>query len=127
MTLTDLIRSDWNNLVANVDELAETVRFQPEGGGAVRELVVAITEEAMVRSGPHLQERDEVILVSVGRDETADCGGIERPLLGDKLWRTNVHTPDLPYNWVGETPDANPANWTLRYRRTLPYRATAAR
>lgn len=127
MSLADTIVSDWNNLVANTNELAETIHFQPEGGGAVREIIAVVTEEGMVVARANIHQRDEVILVSVGRDEDADCGGIGLPTLGDKLWRPSKAYPEDPFNWTGETVDVNPANWTLRYIRTRPYRATARR
>lgn len=127
MNLDALITSDWNNLVANTAELAETIQFQPEGGGAVRPIVAVVTEEGMVVSRANVHQRDEVILVSVGRNEAADCGGIAVPQLGDKLWRPDLAYPEDPFNWTGETVDVNPANWTLRYVRTRPYRATARR
>lgn len=126
-TLAETIAADWTGLVANTAELAETITFQREGGGPPRSLVAVISEESMVVARNGLHQKDEVILVSVGRDVDSEAGGIDAPILGDKLWRANVFMPELPYNWTGETPDVNPGNWTLRYIRTLPYRATAKR
>lgn len=114
-----MIAAHRSTVFLNTDDFAEAVTYLPKSGSS-RTVTAIIEDVTRLRDLNGGIVNTEEIEVFVGRDASADEGGVDSPQIGDGLMRSAANDPTQKvYSFIGDITDIEPDGWTLLFRRDV--------
>ncbi len=115
MTFKTNRRDNFYEVFLNDEHFAEWITYHPAVGD--ERAVLALIEHEQRRHEDEVVVRDdERIVVTVGRDETHEKGGVELPKIGDGLMR-EVDDGWGKFAFTGEVVNQTAHSWKLVFTR----------
>jgi len=94
----------------------ETVTYRKPGQDDRTVVVKRVEDQGDREQMEEGETRREVFRLRCGRDKEHDKGGIDAPVIGDLVIRSD----QVQFGFTGEKADITPHAWTLVFRRSVP-------